>query len=275
MLVKSWPTHLDLPETDGLPVDNDYQPNQGHLLTSAIRPRLDVAHPAGDFAIGEDTGIYWKTTTDPLQGCKAPDWFYVSGCRPIPPGEFRRSYVLWDEGVAPTLVVEFVSGSGSEEHDDTPVSGRYWVYRRGVRAANYAIHDPIRETLEVFRLNGVDYRPVVANAAGVFEIPEMGVALGHWNGRYGTHELTWVRFFENDGRLIPHEGEVADEAIAKADEEKRRANRERRRANQANHRADQEKARADEEKARADEAVADRTKLLAKLKANGINPGSL
>ena len=61
----SLPTHLDLPETDGLPMDNDFQPTQTELLTSAIRPllrgwlnrseRLSHAKP-----ISNDWPISWR-----------------------------------------------------------------------------------------------------------------------------------------------------------------------------------------------------------------------
>jgi len=211
---RKWPTHLDLPDTDGLPVENDYQPAQERLLTSAILPIMEQMHPTGDYFVGQDVGIYWKTTVQPLEGCKVPDWCYVAGCRPTPPGEYRGSYVLWDEGVPPLIVIEFVSGDGSEEHDDTPGRGKFWVYRRGINSAYYAIYEPLQATLELYRLDGVDYRRMSPNSIGLYEIPEMRVALGHWQGRYGVHHLTWLRFFSPDGTMLPTEQERADKAAA-------------------------------------------------------------
>ena len=126
----SAPTHLDLPCTDGLPVENSFQPAQGRLLTSSILPKLAELHPQGDFFIGNDVGIYWKVTEPPLKGCKVPDWYYVPGVPGTVDGELRRSFVMWQEGVSPLLVVEFVSGDGSEEHDDTPGTGKFWIYKR-------------------------------------------------------------------------------------------------------------------------------------------------
>jgi Uma2 family endonuclease len=204
------PTHLDLPETDGLPMENDFQPDQAQLLTAAIRPLLDQVHPKGDYFVGQDVGIYWKVTDPPLNGCKVPDWCYVSGATPLAKGEYRRSFVMWQEGVAPLLVMEFVSGDGLDEHDDTPATGKFWVYKRGIRAGYYAIHDPRRPTLEVFKSDGVEFRRLEPNAAGVVPIPEMGIALGHWNGQFGGHHLTWIRFFTTDGQLI----ETPEEQLA-------------------------------------------------------------
>ena len=237
---RKWPTHLDLPDTDGLPVENDYQPEQAQLLTSAILPIFEQLHPNKDFFIGQDVGIYWRTTAQPLEGCKVPDWCYVPGCRPTPPGEYRRSYVMWDEGASPLIVIEFVSGDGSDERDDTPGTGKFWVYRRGINSGYYAIQDPQRKTLEVYRREGVDYRRMSANSAGLFEIAEMGVALGHWRGHYGTHDVTWLRFFGLDGTVLPNAEE-----------------------------------RAEQEMKRAEQATTELAELHARLRAKGIDPTTI
>jgi Uma2 family endonuclease len=243
----TWPTHLDLPDTDGLPVENDFQDSQAWLLSSAIEPLLEQWHPQGDYFVGADVGIYWKATRPPLNGCKVPDWYYVRGCRKMPEGEYRRSYVMWDEGVNPLIVMEFVSGGGTEEHDDTPGTGKFWVYRRGIHADYYAIHSPDSETLELYRLDGGDYRRVKPNRYGHLVIDPLGLALGHWRGKFGRHTLTWARFFNLDGTMLPSGREQVEA----------------------------EKARADEEKARADKAAADMAELLAKLQAKGIDPNTL
>lgn len=200
-------THLDLPETDGLPVDNDFQLTQTILLTSSIESLMEAAYPKGDFFIGADVGIYWKWTDPLLDGCKSPDWYFVPGCRPDEPGAYRRSFVMWDEGVAPLIVIEFVSGDGDEEHDDTPGQGKFWVYRRGIRAFYYAIHDPVRATLEVYQLDGTEYRLLEPNVDGLYWLPKFGYALGHWYGKADRHTLTWLRFFSVDGKMLLTERE--------------------------------------------------------------------
>jgi Uma2 family endonuclease len=240
-------THLDLPDTDGKPVDNDFQFTQAMLLTTAIRPLMDAACPKGDYFIGNDVGIYWKWTDPPLDGCKSPDWYFVPGCRPDEPGTYRRSFVIWDEGVAPLIVIEFVSGDGSEEHDDTPGSGKFWVYRRGIRAFYYAIHDPIKKTLEVYQLDGVEYRELAPSEDGLHRLPRFGFALGHWNGKVDGHTLTWLRFYSMDGQLVPSE-------------------RERRELMEQS---------AEKEKERAEKAEAELAELRAKLQAKGIDPNAI
>lgn len=60
------PTHLDLPESDGTFVKNFQEHPQSVLLTDSIRPILEKKHPDRRFAIGQDSGIYWRLT-DPLE----------------------------------------------------------------------------------------------------------------------------------------------------------------------------------------------------------------
>ena len=62
-------------------------------------------------------------------------------------GITRRSYVLPREGVAPAVAMEYVSGTGAEEVDDTPHSGKFWVYEQEIEIPYYIIQDPTRKTL--------------------------------------------------------------------------------------------------------------------------------
>ncbi len=197
------PTHMDLPETDGRPMENAIQILQIALLSAVLRPVLTALHPDGRFFIGRDVGIYYRLTEPLLDGCKAPDWFYVADVDPLLNGEYRRSYVLWNEPQPPTLVVEFASGDGADEHDATPPRGKFWVYERMIHAPYYAIFNVDSETLEVFELVTGRYRPVAANEQGRFPIPPLGVELGVWRGTYESYTLPWLRAYRPDGSLLP------------------------------------------------------------------------
>ena len=65
------PMHMDLPETDGLPMENAIQMLQIMLLSEVLQPVLAALHPDGQFFIGRDVGIYYRRTDPPLDGCKA------------------------------------------------------------------------------------------------------------------------------------------------------------------------------------------------------------
>lgn len=211
------PSHNDLPFEDGVPVDNAYQPSLAMLLTGVLTPWLDVLRPAGDFFIASNNGIYFRETDPPLAGCRAPDWYCVTGVPRLLDGELRKSYVRWREGVPPLIVMEFVSGTGAEERDRTPQTGKFWVYERAIDAGYYLIWDWSRNRLEVFVQGGDGYVPVPANARGRFPVPPLRVEFGVWEGSYYGHTARWLRAWDADGNLLPTPEERADAERAKAE----------------------------------------------------------
>jgi Uma2 family endonuclease len=281
------PDHTQLPDKDGAIVENSQEQPQSTLLTGSMQPRLQQLHPDGQYCIGCDSGIYWKYTTPPLNGCKAPDWFYVPDVPPMLDGQLRRSYVLWKEGVRPLLLIEYVSGDGSEEHDTTPHTGKFWVYEKGIGAAFYAIFDVAKDLVEMFRLEGGVYVPVPPNAAGRLPVPPLGVELGIWHGSYQGMDLPWLRVWDaQTGELLPSTEEREQAERQRAETEKQRAEtaeslvedfrqeladeclrteEERKRAEAADRRAEtaEESLNAVEEKMR---------RLAEKLRAMGIDP---
>ena len=137
-----FPDHTQLPESDGTFVKNFQEHPQSILLTDSIEPVLQRMHPDGNYAIGQDCGIYWRITEPPEKGAVAPDWFYVPNVPPnLVNGVPRRSYVLWQEFIAPLIVLEFVSGNGQEERNKTPWKGKFFIYEQVIRPAFYGIYE--------------------------------------------------------------------------------------------------------------------------------------
>lgn len=239
----AWPDHTQLPDTDGSIVENFQEHPQSIMLTESLWPVLQRLHPDGQFAVGQDSGIYWRNTDPPLRGCVAPDWFYVPNVPPMLQGQVRRSYVLWQEEQSPRLVVEFVSGDGSDERDRTPGEGKFWIYENRIHAAYYAIYEVDPGRVEVWRMVGDTYELVAANERGHYSIAAMGIELGIWEGSYKNFHLPWLRCWDNEGQLLPVDSERAEEANRRADEEKRRAEEADRRAEEADRRAQRLAAR--------------------------------
>ena len=102
------PDHLQLPFTDGKPMENLQERPQTELLATSLTAHLRRIQPDGQFLIGGNSGIYFGRTTAPLDGCRAPDFFVVLGVPPLLDGVMRRSYVLWKEHVRPSLLIEYV-----------------------------------------------------------------------------------------------------------------------------------------------------------------------
>jgi Uma2 family endonuclease len=258
------PDHTQLPESDGTFVKNFQEHPQSILLTTTIRPVLDALHPDGNYAIGQDCGIYWRLTDPPEKGAEAPDWFYVPNVPPLLNGEYRRSYVLWKEFVAPLIAIEFVSGDGSEERDATPASqsdakaGKFWVYEQAIRIPFYAIYEVKKASVEVYELKNSRYQQLSPNRRGHYPIPPLGVELGIWQGEEANQTLPWLRWWDGQGDLLP----TAEQ----------RAEIEKQRADQADLRAEQEAQRAEQEAQRAEQEAQRAERLAAKLRELGIDP---
>jgi Putative restriction endonuclease len=131
------------------------------------------------------------------------DWFYAPGASPAPEGVVRDSYFLWQEGIAPLVIVVFVSGNGLEERDSTPWSGKLWIFEHAIRIPYYAIYEVDSGRVELFELVGGRYQPVPANEAGHYPIPALGVELGIWHGLYENRVLPWLRWWLLHGDLLP------------------------------------------------------------------------
>lgn len=196
------PDHTQLPESDGTFVKNLQEHPQSILLTDSIEPILQKIHPDGQYCIGQDSGIYWRMTEPPERGAEAPDWFYVPNVPPTLNGLVRRSYVLWQEYVAPLIVLEFVSGNGAEERDKTPITGKFWVYEQAIRVPFYGIYEVKKASVEMYQLLQGHYELLPANERGHYPLEAMGVELGIWQGRYQNLELPWLRWWDSQGNLL-------------------------------------------------------------------------
>ncbi|MBD2144654.1 Uma2 family endonuclease [Sphaerospermopsis sp. FACHB-1194] len=197
------PDHTQLPDSDGTFVKNFQEHPQSIVLTSSIEPILQKIHPDGNYCIGQDSGIYWRLTDPPEKGAEAPDWFYVPNVPPKLNGDYRCSYVLWKEFVAPLIAIEFVSGNGEEERDKTPPSetakaGKFWVYEQAIRIPFYGIFEARKALLEVYRLVDGSYQKIQLNERGHFSIPPMGVELG----LIEDDGVPWVRWWDDGGNLL-------------------------------------------------------------------------
>lgn len=230
--VLTLPDHSQLPDQDGTFVKNFQEHPQSLLLTDSIRPVLNALHPTGQYAIGQDCGIYWRLTDPPERGAEAPDWFYVPNVPPLLNGKRRRSYVMWKEIIAPLIAVEFVSGDGSEERDTTPPSeeddvkvGKFWVYEQAIRIPFYAIYEVEKASVEVYELMGNHYQRCQPNQRGHFPIAPMGVELGIWQGEYFNQQLPWLRWWDGDGNLLLYGDERVQQEKQRTEREKQRADR--------------------------------------------------
>jgi Uma2 family endonuclease len=237
-------------------VKNFQEHPQSILLTDSLGPVLQTLHPDGQYAIGQDCGIYWRETDPPEQGAEAPDWFYVPGVPPLVNGEIRRSYVLWREYQSPLVVLEFASSDGSEERDQTPLfragitetaekvsrPGKYWVYENVIRASFYGIYEIKTGKLEVYKFQEGRYHQLEPNDRGHYPIYPMNIELGLWRGSYQNQSQLWLRWWDLEGNLLltgSEQAEVEKVRAEKAEQAQRKAEQAQRKAEQAQRKAEQ------------------------------------
>jgi Uma2 family endonuclease len=241
------PDHTQLPAEDGTIVHNFEELKQSMLLTDCLEPALEELHPDGRYCIGQDTGIYWRLPApgeSPGKAAVAPDWFYVPGVAPGPEGRIFRSYVLWQEKKPPLVLLEFVSGSGGEERDPTPLVGKFWIYEQEVRAPYYGIFEPEKERLQMHRLVKGRYRRQRPNIRGHYAINGLGVELGIWKGRFLNKRMAWLRWYDSQGRLLPYGRDEARQERLERELAQHQAEQERRAKERAEQDADQQRVRA-------------------------------
>jgi Uma2 family endonuclease len=245
------PTMYDLPSEDpkepGLPDEfHDYQPQ---LLRETFQP---PRYMPDRFFVGTDLNLYYQLSH--ATWYKRPDWFAVLGVpRLYHEQDLRLSYVMWQEGPAPYVVVELLSpstehedlGHTDREPDEPPT--KWTVYEQILRIPYYVMFSLYTDEVHYFELTGGQYREIQPAKPGLW-LPKAGVGMGLWFGTYQGIERQWLRCYDASGAwiLTPHE-------------------QEQQRAEQEYQRAEQERQRAEQERQRAE-------RLAAQLRALGINP---
>ncbi len=199
------PTMYDLPSEDpeepGLPDEFHYY--QPQLLRETFRPQYD---PERVF-VASDLNLYY--TVDHPTWHKRPDWFAVLGVSALYAGhDLRLSYVLWQEMVAPYLVVELLSpGTEDEDLGRTRISAeqpptKWTVYEQLVGVPYYVVFSRYTDEVHYFVRSGGQYRQVTPATRGLW-LPEAGLGIGVWFGTYQGRERQWLRFYDAQGLWIP------------------------------------------------------------------------
>jgi Uma2 family endonuclease len=263
------PTMYDLPSEEvgdaGMP--DEYHVHQATLLNETFRP--PAVSPDEVFS-AVDMNLYYDGRH--ATWYKRPDWFGVIGVPRLYGGrESRLSYVVWQEGVVPLIVVELLS-PGTEKEDlgqtlgdiDEPPT-KWEVYERILRVPYYAVFSCESTELKIFELARTRFKEVTDHG-GRFWIAEAELGLGLWQGRYHGQERLWLRWFDAQGQWIPTPEEQAEQERKEKDAAFLREAQLRQRAEQAEQVAEHERQRAEHERQRAE-------RLAEMLRRLGHDPG--
>lgn len=246
------------PEEPGLP--DEFHDLQPQLLSQTFCP---PHYPASQIFSASDMNLYYDVRH--AQWYKRPDWFGVVGVpRLYDDVDMRLSYVVWQEGINPYVLVELLS-PGTEKEDlgedeeKLPLSQengqvielkieikppRKWqVYEQILRIPYYVVFSRYTNQLRVFKLDGAHYQELELKQSKIW-ISDLNLGLGLWQGEYQGIERLWLRWYDVQGSWIPTE-------------------------------AEQERLRAQQAESRANEAEARLESLMQKLRESGIDPDEL
>jgi Uma2 family endonuclease len=231
------PAKLTLPTMYDLPSENSEEPglpDEFHGLQSQLLCR--TLHLTGRMSdrifVGFDLNLYYNVR-QPLW-YKRPDWFLVLDVpRLYEDTDLRSSYVVWQEGVNPFIVVELLSpgtekedlGDFAESQETNPseasetqesngqptraIPPRKWeVYERILRVPYYAVFSRYNDCLRGFKLDGGRYQEQALETDNPqFWIPELNLGLGLWQGEFEGINRRWLRWYDALGNWVPTDAE--------------------------------------------------------------------
>jgi Uma2 family endonuclease len=296
---KTHPTMYDLPSEyvgdAGMP--DEFHPVQSFFLSATFQtPRYEPR----EIFTATDINLYY-TLEHPLW-YKRPDWMGVVGVSRFYGGvDLRASYVTWDEGVNPFIIVELLS-LGTEKEDlgetaartpengqaETP-PGKWQVYEQVLQIPYYVVFSKSDQYFRAFRLIEGSYREIDLSTPRLW-IPELEIGLGLWDGEHHGLRRLWLRWYDAADHWLPTDAEReqrktelerqraelerqrAEQEARRAEQESRRAEQESQRAEQESQRAEQESQRAELERQRAEQVEAELEALKRQLRAAGITP---
>jgi Uma2 family endonuclease len=172
------------------------------LLIDTLKPWLEQQ---GAGYVGGNMFVYFSLAQVEDRYFRGPDVFVVLD---VPPGE-RKSWVVWQEGKGPDLVIELLSRSTAEKDKNE----KKIVYENELKVAEYFWFDPFDpDDWAGFGLVRGRYEPLALDAQSRYVSRRLGLALIRWRGRNEGVEATWLRWATLDGDLLLSSAERAEQA---------------------------------------------------------------
>ncbi|HIK46788.1 MAG TPA: Uma2 family endonuclease [Leptolyngbyaceae cyanobacterium M65_K2018_010] len=226
----------DLPcEVSGEPgLPDEFHDLQPQLLSRTLRLR-DYA--ADQYFTGSDINLYYDPSHPRWH--KRPDWFLVVDVpRLYRQQDLRTSYVVWDEGKAPTVIVELLSPGREQEDlkdyadevrsaeqpadllpytleaDDSGVAPPHkWdVYEQILQVPYYLVFSRYTNRLRFFeRIDGRYHEQELGSETPMAWLPELQLGLGIWHGEFEGVSRAWLRWCDEAGNWLLTDTEQAEQ----------------------------------------------------------------
>lgn len=186
----------ELVTEDDTPVDNLASEKQQRLLVGSLYDSLQKRV----FLAAANVGVFHIYR----QPAVVPDVFVSLGVK-VPENwweKANRSYMVWQFGKPPELVLEIVSNTVGEE-----LAEKLRLYEQ-MRVSYYVVYDPSQQLgekqLYIYELRGLSYFECESNW---LEQVELGVSL--WQGEFEQKQDIWLRWCDKEGNILLTGGELA------------------------------------------------------------------
>jgi len=159
-----------------------------------------------DFFAAGNLTIYYSPNQKKSTDFRGPDFFVVLGTeRRLD----RKSWVVWQEGGRyPDIIIEILSDSTAK----VDRGEKKQIYQDIFRTPDYFWFDPVTLEFQGFKLVSGVYEPIEPNNQGRLWSSRLELYLG-------IHEQQ-LRYFTQEGELVPLPGEVAQQAQEQLDQER-------------------------------------------------------
>lgn len=237
------------PEEPGLPDEfHDLQPQLLSRTLQLTRYSRDNCFTASDL------NLYYDVNHS--RWYKRPDWFLaVNVPRLYEQRELRRSYVTWQEGKPPYIVIEFLSpgteaedlGRFYDEASKVPTSefiasipstvtdeseeaakekppNKFEVYEEYLRVPHYIVYSRYTQRLRYFKLDGGKYREQSLNLEHpLIWLTDLEIGLDIWQGEFEEATSAWLRWCDRNGNWLLTDTEQAQQQVKQERQAKEQA----------------------------------------------------
>lgn len=218
----------DLVIEDDEPADSILSKKLQRLLTSALyasfQPKAEDTGELIPFLATANIGLFSALKLPPLM----PD--VMLSLEVAPPASFERkedrTYLVWEMGKPPDVVIEIVSKRKGEElgrkRKDYARAGvsYYAVYDRtaGVASPLRQLRELQGSPLALFQRRGGEFVPFESTW-----LEDIGLGLTLWQGSFEGVNTEWLRWCDREGQVLPTGEEKAALEQQRAEAERQRA----------------------------------------------------
>jgi Uma2 family endonuclease len=208
---EAWPDVSHFITEDDAPVDNIFSEKQQHLLTEPLMSSWAGPGAGRSFVAFANVGLFYGLH----QPVVVPD-VMLSLDVALPDDIWsisHRSYMVWEYGKPPDVVIEIVSNQKGGE------DGHKLLDYAKMGVDYYVIFDPMehldRGALGAYGIQNGIYVPLERAW-----FPQIGLGLKLWTGNYERREDTWLRWCDEHGVVITTGKERAEKAEQRAEQER-------------------------------------------------------